>query len=76
MSKIIIEVEVRSVYGKDLFYPVNEAAKLLAEISAGTTLTEGVLKKAVRIGMSVEVRQPVRELSFAEQFSSLRRRDG
>jgi hypothetical protein len=40
MSKLI-EIEVRSVYGNDLIYPVNEAAKVLANIAGKKTLLHG-----------------------------------
>lgn len=48
-----VVVEGREVYGKKLFYPVNDPAKLLAEIAGTKTLGESVLKKAEDLGLEV-----------------------
>lgn len=48
-----IEIEVRSVYGSLKVYPVNEQAKLLAQIAGTTTLTHATLCFAERMGFSI-----------------------
>ena len=45
---LIIEVEVRDVYGKRTIYPSNEQAKALAKIAGTRTLTPAVLAVAVQ----------------------------
>lgn len=48
-----IEVEAKSVYGNTLIYPVNAAAKTLAEIAGTKTLSKQTLKLAASLGMEV-----------------------
>lgn len=54
----IIEVEVRSVFGKDLIYPVNETAKVLARIAGTKTLSTTDLENAVKLGLNVKEVNP------------------
>ena len=55
-----VEVEVRNVYGVPTVYPVNEQAKLLAEMVGTKTLTHKTLAMAERMGFSVvTVAKPV-----------------
>lgn len=49
----VIEIEVRSVYGNDLIYPVNDAAKALARIAGKKTLSVANIKDACAIGLEV-----------------------
>ena len=53
MSALLITVEVRSVYGRDTIYPVDDAAKAFASIAGTTTLTVPVLKKIIELGYEV-----------------------
>ena len=50
----ILTVEIRSVYGEDKIYPVNNQAQILAGIAGTTTLTTRVLRLAVGMGFKVE----------------------
>lgn len=50
----VILIEVRNVYGKPTIYPVNEAARLLADIAGTKTLTNGVLGLAERMGFAIK----------------------
>ena len=52
MSKVI-EIEVRSVYGKDTIYPVNDAAKTLARITGKKTLSASDIQNANALGLEV-----------------------
>lgn len=54
----VIEIEVRSVYGKDTIYPVNEAAKTLARIAGKKTLSASDIQNANALGLEVvEIRR-------------------
>ena len=52
-APITISVTVRNVYGRQLVYPANESAQLLARIAGTATLAPAVLKLAVQLGMTV-----------------------
>jgi hypothetical protein len=49
-----IEVEIRTVYGKPLYYPTNDKARKLASIAKTETLTAETLKLATDIGLRVK----------------------
>jgi hypothetical protein len=49
----VIEIEVRSVYGNDLIYPVNDGAQALARIAGKKTLSVSDLQNASSIGLEV-----------------------
>lgn len=46
-------IQSKSVYGVTKFYPMNETAKLLAQVAGTATLTESTLKLAEQMGMCV-----------------------
>jgi hypothetical protein len=48
-----VEIEVKSVYGNQTIYPVNEHAQLLAAIAGTKTLTNTTLAYAERMGFSI-----------------------
>lgn len=50
-------VEKRSVYGRDLYYPVCENAKTIAEIAGTKTLDLLVLSLCKRLGFVLELSQ-------------------
>lgn len=54
MSRPVIQIEVRSVYGVLQSYPANDAAKLLAQIAKTKTLQHETLALAERMGFSIE----------------------
>ena len=49
-----IEVEIRTVYGKPLYYPTNDKARKLASIAKTETLTMDTLKLAKDIGLRIK----------------------
>lgn len=53
MSTITIEVEIKAVYGKHLYYPINDKAQMLAHIAGTETLTIQTLKLAKDMGMAI-----------------------
>jgi hypothetical protein len=50
----VLKVEIRSVYGEDKVYPVNNQAQMLANIAGTTTLTTKTLLLAGKMGFRVE----------------------
>ena len=60
MSKIVIQVEIKSVYGVSKAYPANPAAEALANIAGTKTLSAYVLNQARGMGMEVQELLPSR----------------
>lgn len=54
--KVIIEVAVKSVYGALKIYPVNDAAKALADLCGKKTLSNGDLDRAA-MAFGFEIRE-------------------
>lgn len=50
----VIQVQVKSVYGNTLIYPVNEAAQLIANIAGTKTLSNANLACAERLGFTIQ----------------------
>jgi hypothetical protein len=55
---MIIEVEVKNVYGKDVFYPLCNQAILLARLTGNKTLTLDALNTIKGLGYEVAVQTP------------------
>jgi hypothetical protein len=51
---MIVQVEVRNVYGVKNIYPVNHAARVFAFISGRKTLTRAVLEDIKLLGYTIE----------------------
>ena len=49
----VVSVEVRTVYGNDLIYPVNEPAKIFASLTGTKTLTLADLQRIQALGFEV-----------------------
>lgn len=56
MNNVIL-IEVRDVYGVATCYPVNDQAKLLAQIAGTKTLTNHALALAERMGFQIQQAQ-------------------
>jgi len=56
-----LEVEIRTVYGKPLYYPMNDKAQMLAHIAGTETLTAQTLKLAKDMGMTIRFSHTVPE---------------
>lgn len=52
---MILQVEIRNVYGNESIYPANETASLFASIAGTKTLKMDTIKKAKALGYTVEV---------------------
>lgn len=51
---MVVQVEVRSVYGVKAIYPVNHEAKVFAQIAGTKTLTKAVISDIKLLGIAVE----------------------
>jgi hypothetical protein len=60
----VIEVNLKSVYGEIKAYPINEAAKLFADLAGTKTLTVQSLKKIQALGYEIKAVDPL-ALAFA-----------
>ena len=61
MDKVIdyeVVVEVKSVYGNDLIYPVSNNAILFAKIAGTKTLSPSVMRTIIGLGYFIEVKSP------------------
>jgi hypothetical protein len=54
---MVIEVEVKNIYGKDTFYPLCNQAILLARLTGNKTLTLDSLKTIRSLGYEVYFQQ-------------------
>jgi len=52
---MILQVEIRNVYGNEAIYPANEVAALFASIAGTKTLKMDTIAKAKKLGYTVEV---------------------
>ena len=52
-----ILIRKKNIYGNEVFYPVCENAKLLAEIAGTTTLTERALQNIKKMGVKIVLEQ-------------------
>ncbi len=55
---MIIQVEIKNVYGTEKIYPACTTSKLFADIANTKTLTRGVLQTIKNLGYSIEIKQP------------------
>ena len=53
-----IVVKAKDVYGQMKFYPECDNARVFASIAGTTTLTEGTLRKIMKLGYKVTVLEP------------------
>lgn len=60
-NPITLEVEIKTVYGKPLYYPINDKAQMLSHIAGTETLTVQTLKLATDMGMSVKFTHQIPE---------------
>lgn len=54
---MVIEIEVKNIYGKDTFYPLCNKAVLFARLTGNKTLTIDSLKTIKSLGYEVAVQQ-------------------
>jgi len=53
----IIEVEIKTAYGNERIYPVNEAGRKLARLVGSKTFTRETVALAKELGFSFEVKR-------------------
>lgn len=56
---MLILVELKMAYGRKRYYPINDQAKLLAELMDSVSFTEDNLKAMKQLGMTIELKAPV-----------------
>lgn len=54
---MIIQVEIKNVYGAEKIYPACTTSKLFADIAGTKTLTRGVLQTVKSLGYSIQIKQ-------------------
>ena len=60
----VVGVNLKSVYGEVTAYPINDAAKLFADLAGTKTLTAYALKKIAALGYEIKAVDPL-ALNFA-----------
>ena len=58
-TQMQVQVNLKSVYGKVVAYPANDAARIFATIAGTTTLTLEALQKIKALGFDVEAVDPL-----------------
>lgn len=59
---MIVKVKIKSNYGSDFIYPVNETARLFTDITKTKTLSKEVISIIKSLGYTVEVEQELKTL--------------
>jgi hypothetical protein len=54
-KQMLIQIQIRNVYGTETAYPVCDKAKAFAAIAGTKTITRHTLLQAMAIGFSIEV---------------------
>jgi hypothetical protein len=49
-----LQITIKSVYGRETIYPVNEQAKKLAALVGTKTLTQQTIRDAMGMGFKIE----------------------
>ena len=62
----VVQIEVRNVYGNVLNYPVNDAAKLFAQIAYKVTLDRKDLQAIKALGFDIE--QIVKPIDLSDEI--------
>jgi hypothetical protein len=55
----IVEITLKSVYGETKAYPINEAAKIFADLAGTKTLTMQALRKIRDLGYEIKCVDPL-----------------
>jgi hypothetical protein len=50
---MIVQIQIRNVYGEEKAYPKNHAAQCLADIAGTKTLTHHTLRQALSMGCTI-----------------------
>ena len=58
-------IEIRTVYGREMFYPDCQNSRLLSEIAGTTTLTPHCLVLARKMGYTVHMHHPTSDVVAA-----------
>ena len=55
-GNVLIHVEIKNVYGRELIYPINKSAQLLAELAGKKTFDRKDMKIMKEIGFDILVK--------------------
>ena len=69
MNNLLITIEIKNNYGRQVIYPVCERAMLFAKIAGTTTLTEATIKAIRDLGYGI-IQQPTKNV-FGELIGGL-----
>lgn len=58
-----LTIECKDVYGRTLYYPACDRAKLFAQLTNKTTLTPETLAIAKKLGYTINIQQPTWEVT-------------
>lgn len=50
---MFITILIKSAYGRDLYYPMDDKAKIFAKLAGGSTLTQGALEDIQALGYEI-----------------------
>ena len=53
-----VEIKIKSVYGRELIYPINDTAKIFAELMDRKTFTKSQLLIIKKLGAEIKVSEP------------------
>ena len=55
---MILKVRIKTVYGNDLIYPVNEVAMIFASLVGKKTFDLGDIENIKKLGFTLEIETP------------------
>lgn len=56
MEKLLVTVEIKSNYGREAIYPVNEAARHFARIAGTKTLSRANIETIKALGFTIKTK--------------------
>lgn len=65
-----IAVTIRNVFGRDMFYPANTSAEVLAHIAGTRTLSVSNLKDARALGLTIKCATDPRITDLIERLTA------
>lgn len=59
---MIIQVQIKQVYGREMIYPVNDPAHVVCFLTGRKTMTRQDIDKLKQLGHTIEVKQEITTL--------------
>jgi hypothetical protein len=63
-------IEIKNVYGKDIFYPGNSVAQIFADIAREYTLSPETLELAQGLGYKIEIQGQINSFNYDAPYNS------